>query len=109
MADFRSKMEQFCKLLEQHSPKVAWPEKEFEDEMSKLRASVAADREVAGVACTNRLALFEDSLRLLHPVLPFITAELWQALYDRQPPLKSIALAPSLQVDEKQLDPVAER
>src|SRR5436189_234334 len=108
MADFRSKMEQFCKLLEQHSPKVAWPEKEFDDEMSKLRASVAADREVAGVACTNLLALFEASLRLLHPVLPFITEEIWQAIYDGKPPLKSIALAPYPQADEKQFDPVAE-
>jgi len=108
MADFRSKMEQFCKLLEQHSPKVAWPEKEFDDEMSKLRASVAADREVAGVACTNLLALFEASLRLLHPVMPFITEEIWQAIYDGKPPLKSIALAPYPQADEKQFDPVAE-
>src|SRR5438046_10721144 len=86
MADFRSKMEQFCKLLEQHSPKVAWPEKESDDEMSKLRASLAADREVAGVASTNLLALVQASLRLLHPLMPVITAESTQAIHQRRPP-----------------------
>jgi valyl-tRNA synthetase len=38
--------------------------------------------------------LFEESLRLLAPFMPFLTEELWHALYDGNPPLKSIALAP---------------
>ncbi len=32
------------------------------------------------------MALFEGSLRLLHPVMPFITDEIWHAIYDGKPP-----------------------
>ena len=31
------------------------------------------------------LQFFETLLKMLHPFMPFITEELWQALYDRQP------------------------
>jgi len=31
------------------------------------------------------LQFFEVLLKMLHPFMPFITEELWQALYDRQP------------------------
>ncbi len=52
--------------------------------------------------------LFEASLRLLHPVMPFITEEIWHAIYDGKPPLKSIALAAYPQADEEQIDLAAE-
>ncbi|MGA2100376.1 MAG: class I tRNA ligase family protein, partial [Candidatus Sulfotelmatobacter sp.] len=52
--------------------------------------------------------LFDASLRLLHPVMPFITEEIWQAIYESQPPLKSIALAGYPQANEKQFDLAAE-
>ena len=48
----------------------------------------------ARVACNNLVSLFEAALRLLHPVMPFITEEIWQAIYDGKPPTRSIALAP---------------
>ncbi len=48
--------------------------------------------------------LFEAALRLLHPVMPFITEEIWQAMYDGKPPLKSIALAAYPQAMKKQID-----
>ncbi len=37
--------------------------------------------------------LFEESLRLLSPFMPFLAEELWHALFDGRPPLKSIAFA----------------
>jgi valyl-tRNA synthetase len=37
--------------------------------------------------------VFEASLRLLSPFMPFLTEELWHAVYDGAPPAKSIALA----------------
>ena len=40
--------------------------------------------------------------------MPFITEEIWQAMYEGKPPLKSIALAPYPQADEKQFDLAAE-
>jgi valyl-tRNA synthetase len=52
--------------------------------------------------------LFDASLRLLHPVMPFITEEIWHAIYDGKPPLKSIALAAYPAADEKQIDLGAE-
>ena len=62
----------------------------------------------ARVACANLVNLFEASLRLLHPVMPFITEEIWHAIYDGAPPLKSIALAAYPAADEKQIDLAAE-
>src|ERR1019366_4798557 len=62
----------------------------------------------ARVACANLVNLFEASLRLLHPVMPFITEEIWHAMYDGKPPLKSIALAAYPAADEKQIDLGAE-
>jgi valyl-tRNA synthetase len=64
-------------------------------ELIKPRLAVenTSDREQVRIACGNLVSLFEAALRLLHPVMPFITEEIWQAIYDGRPPLKSIALA----------------
>ena len=43
--------------------------------------------------------VFETALRLLSPIMPFITEELWQALYQGKPPHLSIALAPFPQAE----------
>jgi valyl-tRNA synthetase len=66
------------------------------------------DSAIARQACTNLLTLFEASLRLLHPVMPFITEEIWHAIYDGKPPLKSIALSAYPQSDDKQIDLTSE-
>ena len=43
-------------------------------------------------ALTTLVAVFEASLRLLSPFMPFLTEEIWHALYAGVPPAKSIAL-----------------
>jgi valyl-tRNA synthetase len=70
----------------------------------RLNFEEGADRGPAKIACANLVNLFEASLRLLHPVMPFITEEVWHAMHDGKPPLKSIALAPYPAVDTKQID-----
>ena len=74
----------------------------------RLNFEEGSDTAAARIACENLVNLFEASLRLLHPVMPFITEELWHALYDGKPPLKSIALAVYPAADEKQIDLGAE-
>jgi len=66
------------------------------------------DKKQALQACGNLVNLFDAALRLLHPVMPFITEEIWQALYEGQAPSKSIALVQYPQADEQQIDLVAE-
>ena len=77
-------------------------------ELIKPRFLDEADPQSARIACANLLGIFEAALRLLHPVMPFMTEEIWHAIYDGQPPLQSIALAPYPRADEKQLDLTAE-
>jgi valyl-tRNA synthetase len=74
----------------------------------RLNFEEGADTGAARVACANLINLFDASLRLLHPVMPFITEEIWHAIYDGKPPLKSIALAAYPAADEKQIDLGAE-
>ncbi len=62
----------------------------------------------APLACSNLVSLFEAALRLLHPIMPFITEEIWQALYDGKPPLKSVALAAFPQSVESEIDLASE-
>ena len=77
-------------------------------ELIKPRLAEGADRDISLAACGNLVSLFEAALRLLHPVMPFITEEIWNAMYVGSQPLKSIALAAYPEADEKQLDLTAE-
>jgi valyl-tRNA synthetase len=63
-------------------------------EIVKLRLdfSETADKEETTAALTTLISVFEASLRLLSPFMPFITEEIWHAIYDGNPPAKSIAL-----------------
>jgi valyl-tRNA synthetase len=74
----------------------------------RLNFEEGADTARVRVACANLVNLFEASLRLLHPVMPFITEEIWHAMYGGAPPLKSIALAAYPAADEAQIDLAAE-
>jgi valyl-tRNA synthetase len=53
---------------------------------------------------TPLMFVFEASLRLLSPFMPFITEELWHALYDGNPPAKSIAMRPYPKVNNSVID-----
>ena len=74
----------------------------------RLNYEEGSDKSAARIACANLVNLFDASLRLLHPVMPFITEEIWQAVYEGKAPLKSIALAAYPQANEKQFDLAAE-
>ena len=77
-------------------------------ELIKPRLAETASAATAQAACANLVALFDAALRLLHPVMPFITEEIWHAIYDGKPPLKSIAFAPYPSADDAQIDLAAE-
>jgi valyl-tRNA synthetase len=53
---------------------------------------LSASNEAALVSLRAFIHIFESALRLLSPFMPFITEEIWHALYDGAPPAKSIAL-----------------
>jgi valyl-tRNA synthetase len=74
----------------------------------RLNFEGGGDKTDARKACENLVKLFDASLRLLHPFMPFITEEIWHAIYDGNPPLKSIALARYPDVTESQVDIAAE-
>jgi valyl-tRNA synthetase len=59
---------------------------------SRLDFSRAVDEENTKATLTTLISVFEASLRLLSPFMPFLTEELWHAVYDGKPPKKSIAL-----------------
>ncbi|HEY4837736.1 MAG TPA: class I tRNA ligase family protein, partial [Candidatus Acidoferrales bacterium] len=62
------------------------------------------DREAARAAWRNILSIFEEALRLLHPLMPFLTEELWHQ-FPQAAGARSIALArfpapPAAWIDE---------
>jgi valyl-tRNA synthetase len=63
-------------------------------EGSKLRLDIAENTgtEYLKNALPVFVSVFEASLRLLSPFMPFLTEEIWQKVYDDKPPVKSIAL-----------------
>ncbi len=59
------------------------------------------------VTMASLVAVFESALRLLSPFMPFLTEEIWHALYNNEPPAKSIALTRYPQAADFPADPVA--
>jgi valyl-tRNA synthetase len=66
-------------------------------ELIKLRLNFGEngendDKQSTSASLTILVAVFEAALRLLSPFMPFLTEEIWHALYNGAPPAKSIAL-----------------
>jgi valyl-tRNA synthetase len=63
-------------------------------EIVKLRLDFSedADKAKTSASLVTLVAVFEAALRLLSPFMPFLTEELWHAVYNGNPPAKSIAL-----------------
>jgi valyl-tRNA synthetase len=77
-------------------------------ELKKLTLEESGELQpvAAAMAWENLFRAFDAALRLLHPMMPFITEELWQRLAPRK---TSIALAPFPLQDAALVDEAAER
>jgi valyl-tRNA synthetase len=73
-----------------------------------IKPALSGSPEEARGAVTFLGDLFEGSLRLLSPFMPFITEEVWHAMYDGKPPTKSIALAAYPELNSRWLNDQAE-
>ncbi len=76
-----------------------WYLEQVKPRLYGLRPGATVARSVACYA-------FETALKLLHPVIPFVTEELWRHLPGRQNPLLATAAWPT--VDHRFIDPDAE-
>ncbi len=54
------------------------------------------------------LEVLRDALALLHPIMPFVTEEIWQALPKRPGDAELVVTAPFPRRDERRIDPAAE-
>jgi valyl-tRNA synthetase len=81
-------------------------------EAIKLRinfdAAEKASQQIAVECLAVALQTMEGALRMLAPFMPFITEEIWQAMYEGKPPEKSIALAAYPQLEQERLNDTAE-
>jgi valyl-tRNA synthetase len=79
-------------------------------ELVKLRLDFgegAPPNPTTALTLASLTGVFESALRLLSPFMPFITEEIWHALYNDAPPAKSIALTRYPQAADFPADPIA--
>jgi valyl-tRNA synthetase len=79
-------------------------------ELVKLRLDFtegAPPNPTTALTLASLTGVFESALRLLSPFMPFLTEEIWHALYNDAPPAKSIALTRYPQAADFPADPVA--
>jgi valyl-tRNA synthetase len=80
-------------------------------ELAKLRLDFtegAGTNPTTALTLASLVGVFESALRLLSPFMPFITEEIWHALYEGNAPAKSIALTHYPQPADFPADPIAE-
>ena len=73
-----------------------------------IKPRLSGEEAQAGKALGFLGDIFEGALRLLSPFMPFITEEIWQAMYEGRPPQKSIALVRYPGLDRRWLNETAE-
>ena len=81
-------------------------------ELIKLRFDFSEGSErndVTAISLGALASVFEAALRLLSPFMPFLTEELWHALYSADAPAKSIALTRFPQAADFPTDATAEQ
>jgi valyl-tRNA synthetase len=77
-------------------------------ELKKLRIQETLGTDEAKVHIRNLLRVFEFGLRMLHPVMPFLTEELWQRLVEKNGKIpESICLAAFPQSNPEVANPSA--
>ncbi|MBM4167256.1 MAG: class I tRNA ligase family protein, partial [Ignavibacteria bacterium] len=79
-------------------------------EMLKSRLYGDETQEVKQIVLQRAMNVYETSLRLLHPFMPFVTEELWQQFTNsQQPTANSIMIADFPKANEKWIDKNIER
>ena len=76
---------------------------------TSLQPSTHVPNDLTAISLATLFGVFETSLRLLSPLMPFLTEEIWQALYNGHPPAKSIALTRYPQAADLPSNPPAEQ
>jgi valyl-tRNA synthetase len=74
---------------------------------TKTAKELSAPNATTALTLASLTGVFESALRLLSPFMPFITEEIWHALYNNAPPAKSIALTRYPQAADFPADPIA--
>lgn len=76
-------------------------------ELAKNRLYHGSD-EVKSAVLTRAISLYEEMLMLVHPLMPFITEEIWQLLDERKTG-ESISIEKFPKFDEKMINETAEK
>jgi valyl-tRNA synthetase len=101
---------EMVKLRLNFSPAPSFEEMNQREPTEEEKKAIEGNIEAFG-ALGVLVLVFEASLRLLSPFMPFLTEELWQAVYDGEPPAKSVALSrfPRPNATSKPSDPIFEQ
>ncbi len=75
-------------------------------EMSKNRI-YSEDTEEKAAVLSRSIKLFEEMMKLLHPMMPYITEEIWQLLVERKEG-ESISISKFPEADENKINKAAE-
>ena len=77
-------------------------------EFAKNRIAETSDTRLKRSIINRAIRIYEETLKLLHPFMPFVTEEIWQHLYERKPG-ESIMKAPWPGFDAAQIKPAIEQ